>query len=79
MKKIGFFPKELDHGFGQKCEIGPCFYFLQKQPKNVFDNILETENAFKTIKNGMLKKNRYIGIVPKGLVHGFGQKCKIWP
>ena len=25
------------------------------------------------------KKNRKIEIFPKGLVHGFGQKCKMWP
>ena len=60
-------------------KFGHKFLFRKRRQKNVIDNILETENAFKTIKNGMLEKNRYIGIVPKGLVHGFGQKCKIWP
>ena len=33
------------------------FLFFAKVAKNVFDNILETENAFKTIKNEMLKKS----------------------
>ena len=28
----------------------PRFYFSQNKPKNVFDNILETKVAFKTIK-----------------------------
>ena len=26
--KLGFFPKELDHGFGQKCEIGPSMFLF---------------------------------------------------
>ena len=29
IKKWAFLPKMLDHGFCQKYEIGPCFYFSQ--------------------------------------------------
>ena len=29
--KIGIFPKGLVHGFGQKFENSPCFYFWQNQ------------------------------------------------
>ena len=33
----------------------------------MFDNILETENAFKTIKNGMLEKIDTLGLFQRGL------------
>ena len=46
----------LVHGFGQNCEMWPCFYFSQNKPKNVFDNILETRKAFQEYKNEKLKK-----------------------
>ena len=32
----------------------------------MFDNILETENAFKTIKNGMLEKIDTLGLFQRG-------------
>ena len=38
-------------------KLGHVFVFCKSSQKNVFDNILETENAFKTIKNEMLKKS----------------------
>ena len=59
-------------------KFGHVFIFWKNKPKNVFDNILETKNSFKTIKTRSLKI-RKVGIFPKGLVHGFGQKCEIWP
>ena len=31
-------------------KLGHIFIFCKRRQKNVFDNILETENAFKTIK-----------------------------
>ena len=31
-------------------KLGHVFVFCKSSQKNVFDNILETENAFKTIK-----------------------------
>ena len=42
--------KGLVHGFGQKCEIWPCFFFRQIIQKNEFNIILEQKNAFETIK-----------------------------
>ena len=44
----------------------------------MFDNILERKKAFYTIKNTKLKESK-IGIFPKGLVHGFGQKFENFP
>ena len=54
------------------------FIFRQMSQKNEFNIILEQKNAFKTKKTRSLK-NRGIGIFSKGLVHGFDQKCEIWP
>ena len=31
VEKSGFFQRGLVHGFGQKFEISPCFYFWQDQ------------------------------------------------
>ena len=59
-------------------KYGYVFIFRKISQKNVFDNILETKHAFKTRKTRR-EKNRKIEIFPKGLVHGFGQKCKMWP
>ena len=53
-------------------KFGHIFIFRQ------INIILEQNNAFKTIKKRSLK-NRRIGIFSKGLVHGFDQKCEIWP
>ena len=44
----------------------------------MFENVLETKNAWKTMKRRR-QKNRKIGIFPKGLVHGCVQNCEIWP
>ena len=41
-------------------------FFAKVAKKNVFDNILETENAFKTIKNEMLKKIDTLGLFQRG-------------
>ena len=46
--------------------------------ENVFDNILERKKLFYTIKNKRLKSPN-IGIFPKGLLHGFGQKFENFP
>ena len=55
------------------------FFFLGKMRKeNVFDNILERKKIFYTIKNKRLKSPK-IGIFPKGLLHGFGQKFEKFP
>ena len=46
--------------------------------ENVFDNILERKKLFYTIKNKRLKSPN-IGVFPKGLLHGFGQKFENFP
>ena len=58
-------------------KFGHVYIFRKISQKNVFDNILKTKNALKTVKRRSLK-DRKIGIFPKGLVHGLGQKCEIW-
>ena len=47
-------------------KFGHKFLFRKRRQKNVIDNILETENAFKTIKNGMLEKIDTLGLFQKG-------------
>ena len=59
-------------------KFGHVFIFRQISQTKEFNIILEQKNAFKTIKKRSLK-NRRIGIFSKGLVHGFDQKCEIWP
>ena len=44
----------------------------------MFDNILKTKNALKTIKT-RTQKNRETRIFFKKVSPCFGQKCKIWP
>ena len=44
----------------------------------MFYNILERENAFLSYKNKKFKKWNNC-ILPKGLVHNFGQKLAIFP
>ena len=46
--------------------------------ENVFDDILERKNAFLGFKNKNFKKSKN-WLFSKGLVHGFGQKVKMWP
>ena len=60
------------------------FYFTENRPercvlnqKKVFYDILDDRNAFLDYKNKKLK-SRKIGVFPKGLVHGFGQKLVIF-
>ena len=55
------------------------FLFFAKYTKKMCLTIFWKKTiAFKTIKKRSLK-NRRIGIFSKGLVHGFDQKCEIWP
>ena len=76
--KIGIFRKGLVHGFDQKCEIMPRFYFLQNKPKKCVWQYFRNKSCFQDYKNEKLKKSKNWDI-SKGLVHGFGQKCEIWP
>ena len=66
------------HGFDIKFEIFPSYYFWQNQKENVFDNILERKKLYYTIKHKRLK-NPKIGIFPKRLLYGFGQKFENFP
>ena len=55
------------------------FIFGKMRKENVFDNILERKKKlFYTRKNKRLKSPK-IGIFPKGLLHGFGQKFENFP
>ena len=62
----------------------PFFHLFFKDnigQENVFYDILELKNAFLGYKNTKLKKSksRKIEILPKRLVHDFGQKLAIFP
>ena len=59
-------------------KFGHVFIFREISQENVFGNILETKNAFKTIKT-RISKSRKIDIFPKRLTHGFGPKMAIFP
>ena len=59
-------------------KFGHVFIFRQISQKNEFNIILEQKKSFQDKKTRSLK-NRRIGIFSKGLVHGFDQKCGIWP
>ena len=47
--------------------------------ENVFDNILERKKLFFYYKKNKKLKSPKIGIFPKGLLHGFGQKFENFP
>ena len=44
--------------------------------EKLFGDVLDKRKPLKTIKTNVYEK-RKIRIFPNGLVHGFGQKCKI--
>ena len=44
----------------------------------LFENIVARQKTFPDYKNKRLKSGK-IGIFPRGLVHGFGQKLVIFP
>ena len=54
------------------------FIFGKIRKENVFDNILDRKKLFYMIKNKKLKSPK-IGIFPKRLLHGFGQKFEHFP
>ena len=56
-RKIDIFPKGLTHGCGPKLAIFSTFCFLGNiaGQENVFNDILETKNAFIGYKNNNLK------------------------
>ena len=46
--------------------------------ENELHDMVEGKNAFLDYKNNKLRKSK-IGIFPKGLVPGFGQKLELFP
>ena len=73
------FFKGLVDGFGQNLELFPSFHLRQKKgEENELRDMLEGKNACLDYKNKKWK-SRKIGIFPKGLIHGFGQKLQIFP
>ena len=56
-----------------KWDLFHVFIFGKIGKKKVSVDILERKNAFLDYKNKK-QKNRKIGLFPKGLLHGFGQK-----
>ena len=61
-----------------KWDLFHVFIFGKIGKKKVSVDILERKNAFLDYKN---KKQKYrkIGLFPKGLVYGFGQKWDLFP
>ena len=59
-------------------KFGHVFIFHKIGQKNVFDNTLETKNAFRTEKREV-KKIKKLAFLPKMLDHGFCQKYEIGP
>ena len=57
-RKIGIFPKELVHGFGQKLVIFPDFDFRENKPEKCVYDILEGRNAFLDYKNNKFKNSK---------------------
>ena len=60
------------------CSLAMSLCFGKISQKNVFENILETKKSFEDYKIEKLKKSKNWDF-SKGLVHGFGQKVKMWP
>ena len=57
-RRLRIFPKGLVHGFGQKFEIFPCFYYQQNQlARCVFDDILELKEK-KVFLDSKIRKSK---------------------
>ena len=54
------------------------FHLGKIDHENVRHDVRERKNAFLGYENKMFK-SRKLGVFPKGLVHGFGQKLVIFP
>ena len=64
VKKLTFFHLFISGKIGQENEL---------------HDMVEGKNAFLDYKKEKLKKSKKIGIFPKGLVHGCGQKLELFP
>ena len=79
IEKLRFFQREKLIVLIKNLKFFHLFIFGKIRKENVFDNILETKKKlFYTMKNKKLKSPK-IGIFPKGLLHGFGQKFENFP
>ena len=73
------FSKGVNPWFWSKNGLFFHFFFLGIiGQENVFDDILQRENAFLGYKHKKFK-SRKIDILPKGLTQGFGPKMAIFP
>ena len=83
VKKVGesgFFSKGLVHGFGQKYEIFPPFYFRLNRPGKCVCLYSRKEKGVFRPSNHRLKKLEILVLFfPKLLLHGFGQKFEFFP
>ena len=78
-QKFDILPKGLTHNFGPKMAIFPTFLFRQYKPGKCLLRYSRTKKTpFYAIKTRTLKSSK-IGIIPKGLTHGFGLKIEIFP
>ena len=62
----------------QKWLLFKLFFLGNIGQENVFNDILESKNAFLSYKKRS-SNSRKIGIFSKGLTHGFGPKMTIFP
>ena len=73
------FPKGVSPWFWSKIRNFSIFLLLAKSAsKTCLTIFYKGTKLFQTIKNRKLKKSK-IGIFPKGLVHGFGEKFELFP
>ena len=77
-RNIDIFQKVLTHGSGPKMAIFLFCFFSQYRPGKFFYHILHRKIAFLGYKKKNLK-SRTIDIIPKGLIHGFGQEIAFFP
>ena len=63
----------------EKWPFFQLFFLGNLDQENVFYDIVEGKNSFLQYKKQKVQKNGKIGIFPKGLTHGFGQKKTIFP
>ena len=58
----------------KKSKIWNFFFIGKIVQQNVFESIVKRKQVFPDYKKNKLKKWIKIGIFPKGLVHGFGER-----
>ena len=58
----------------KKVENLEFFYIGEIAQQNVFESIVKRKQVFPDYQKNKLKKWIKIGIFPKGLVHGFGER-----